>query len=79
MANLSDYFQREAYKPRYSIGDRVRGCYQGQPIVGTVGNDRRISLESGPEVTVHLDLPIQMPWGVKYVVLVRHQDIEPLL
>ena len=46
------------HKPVYTIGDRVRGIVNGIPISGTVGNDTLVSLEEGPYVLVHLDLPV---------------------
>jgi hypothetical protein len=37
----------------------VFGHYDNIPFVGTVGNDRLINEIDGPEITVHLDLPIK--------------------
>jgi hypothetical protein len=78
MANYREYFERVAYKPQYLIGDRVRGVYNKIPFVGTVGNDTVISLEEGPRVSVHLDLPMRLTEGVKSVIIVAHKDIKPL-
>jgi hypothetical protein len=60
------------------LGDRVSGVYQGVPFVGTVGNDRVVSLERGPEVIVQLDLPLILNNVTHNCVLVKHQDIKPL-
>lgn len=76
MASMADYFERQAYQHIYDMGDRVKGKYQGIPFFGTVGNDRLINHERGPEVTVHLDLPMQTEQGIRYVLLVKHADIE---
>ena len=65
------------YRPKYSIGDRVFGHYQKIPFIGSVGNDRQIN-ESGPEVTVHLDLPMKTKDGVRSIIVVKHKDIERL-
>jgi hypothetical protein len=78
MASYREYFERVAYKPRYLIGDRVKGVYNKIPFVGTVGNDTVISLEEGPRVSVHLDLPIKLTDSVKSVIIVKHKDIKPL-
>jgi hypothetical protein len=75
---LTEYFQRTGYQAQYHLGDRVSGVYQGVPFVGTVGNDRVVSLERGPEVVVHLDLPLTLNNVTHNCVLVKHQDIKPL-
>ena len=60
MGNQTEYFERIGYKPKYQIGDRVYGKYNKIPFVGTVGNDTVISEEKGPQVSVHLDLPMKI-------------------
>lgn len=78
MGSLTDYFNAShTYKPVYQIGDRVFGYYQKIPFVGSVGNDRVVS-ESGPEVTIHLDLPIKLDTKVCNIIVVRHKDIKRL-
>jgi hypothetical protein len=72
LGNLSDYFERrQLHKPVYNIGDRVRGIVNGTPISGTVGNDTLVSLEEGPFVIVHLDLPVNGATIMKC----KHKDI----
>ena len=71
MINLRDY------KAKYNLGDRVSGKWNKIPFVGSVGNDRVVS-ESGPEVTVHLDLPILQNGKTHCVLVVKHRDIRPL-
>jgi hypothetical protein len=78
MGNLADYFERNAYKPKYFLGDRVYGKFNGIPFIGTVGNDRVVSL-AGPEITVLLDLPIKYKDEVKNVIIVKHKDIKQVL
>jgi hypothetical protein len=78
MASYKEYFERVAYKPQYLIGDRVQGVYNKIPFRGSVGNDTVISLEEGPRVSVHLDLPMRLTEGVKSVIIVAHKDIRPL-
>jgi hypothetical protein len=78
MGNQTDYFERIGYKSTYSIGDRVFGHWNQIPFVGTVGNDRVVGL-SGPEITIHLDLPIRYNNEVKNFIIVKHQDIKQTL
>ena len=77
MGNQTDYFERIGYKAKYQIGDRVFGHWNKIPFVGTVGNDRVID-KTGPQVTIHLDLPIQFEQQVRNVIVVRHRDITKL-
>ena len=77
MGNQTDYFERIGYRARYQIGDRVFGHWNAIPFVGTVGNDRVID-KTGPQVTIHLDLPIQFEQQVRNVIVVRHRDITKL-
>jgi len=78
MGNLSDYFDREGYKSTWRIGDRVRGRWNRIPFVGTVGNDRLVSPAVGPQVTVHLDLPIQYQEQLVRMITVRPSDLKGL-
>ena len=77
MGTLSDYFARTAYQATFVIGDRVQGRWRGVPFVGSVGNDRLVNLDRGPEVTVHLDLPILLDGQTHNVILVPHGDVKP--
>ena len=78
MGNLSDYFERTAYKPKYQIGDRVFGYWNKIPFIGTVGNDTLVSEERGPQISIHLDLPISLTGQQFSVIIVKHKDIKPL-
>ena len=78
MGNQTDYFERIGYNPKYFIGDRVFGKFNGIPFIGTVGNDRVVS-NTGPEITIHLDLPIKHTDGVNCIIIVKHQDIKQIL
>jgi hypothetical protein len=77
MGNQTDYFNRIGYKPTYHIGDRVIGKWNKIPFVGTVGNDRLINHNDGPEITVHLDLPIKYRDRVYTFLIVKHKDVKP--
>ena len=78
MGNQTDYFERIGYRGKYQIGDRVFGHWNSIPFVGTVGNDRVID-KTGPQVTIHLDLPIKFEQQVRNVIVVQHKDITPLI
>lgn len=78
MGSQTDYFERIGYKPQYFIGDRVFGKWNKIPFIGTVGNDRVVSNE-GPEITIHLDLPIKYNNEVKTFIIVKHKDIKQTL
>lgn len=78
MGNLSDYFDREGYRATWRIGDRVRGRWNRIPFVGTVGNDRLVSPAVGPEVTVHLDLPVMYQGKLQRMVVVKPGDLKRL-
>jgi len=77
MSSMSEQFNERGYKPKYFIGDRVFGYWNEIPFVGSVGNDRKIN-DSGPEITIHLDLPIKYNDEIKRIVIVKHKDIAKL-
>lgn len=78
MGNLSDYFEKNAYKPKYTIGDRVFGHWNKIPFIGTVGNDTLISQLEGPRITINVDLPILHESKIYNIIVVKHKDIKPL-
>ena len=78
MGNQTDYFNKIGYKHTYDIGDRVIGKWHKIPFVGTVGNDRLINHVTGPEVTIHLDLPIKYQDKIYNFIIVKHKDIRRL-
>ncbi len=78
MGNQTDYFNEKGYKGTYSIGDRVFGKWNKIPFIGSVGNDRLVSEVTGPEVTVHLDLPLRIGETTHRVIIVKHKDIKLL-
>ena len=43
MASLAEYFEKNRYKPKYFLGDRVFGYWNKIPFIGTVGNDTVIA------------------------------------
>ena len=78
MGTQTDYFNKIGYKHTYDIGDRVFGHHNKIPFVGTVGNDRKINDIDGPEVTIHLDLPMQLKDRVTMFIIVKHKQIKRL-
>ena len=76
MGKLAEYFAANRYHGKYQIGDRVIGKWNKIPFVGTVGNDRLINELDGPEVTVHLDLPIMYKDQIYKYLTVKHRDIK---
>ncbi len=76
MPSLAEYFKNNRHKPVWDMGDRVFGYYKKIPFVGTVGNDRKINDVDGPEVTIHLDLPMQVDGKVLLFIIVKHKDIK---
>ena len=76
MGTQTDYFNRIGYTGKYQIGDRVIGKWNKIPFVGTVGNDRKINDIDGPEVTIHLDLPIKFKDKIHNFIIVKHKDIK---
>lgn len=78
MGTQTDYFNKIGYKHTYDIGDRVYGKYKKIPFVGSVGNDRLINHIDGPEVTIHLDLPMKVDDVIRHVIIVKHKDIKRL-
>jgi hypothetical protein len=78
MASVADYFEKNAYKPKYHIGDRVFGYYKKIPFIGSVGNDTVID-DTGPRISIHLDLPIRIDKFNYNVIIVKHKDIKQRL
>ena len=77
MGNQTEYFERIGYKPKYWIGDRVFGRWNKIPFIGTVGNDTVID-NTGPRISIHLDLPIKHEDTVRNIIIVMHKDISKL-
>ena len=78
MGRQSDWFIARGYKHTYDLGDRIKGKWNGIPFVGSVGNDRIVNETNGPEITVHLDLPIKYEDTVYNIIIVKHKDVVRL-
>lgn len=75
--NQTEYFNNIGYKHVYELGDRIIGKWNKIPFVGTVGNDRVID-DTGPQIVVHLDLPIRIDNVNHNVIIVKHKDVKRL-
>jgi len=78
MPNYAEYFEKNRYKAKYDIGDRVFGYYNKIPFVGTVGNDTLISEIEGPRISIFVDLPIKVDKEYRSIIIVKHKDIKRL-
>ena len=76
MPTLAEYFKSNRYSGKYNIGDRVIGKWNKIPFVGTVGNDTLINEIEGPQISVHLDLPIKYKDVIYNVLIVKHKDVK---
>jgi hypothetical protein len=80
MSTLTEQFEKNPYKPKYRIGDRVFGYYNKIPFVATVGNDRtKVGGDPNPEVVVHLDLPLKYKNVIYNLLILKHKDIKQKL
>jgi hypothetical protein len=79
MGNQTDYFNRIGYQSEYFLGDRVFGKWNKIPFIGTVGNDRKLNDLDGPEITIHLDLPIRFNNTIHNFIIVKHKDVKKLV
>jgi len=77
MGKQTEYFDSIGYRPTYWIGDRVFGRWNKIPFVGSVGNDTVID-NTGPRISIHLDLPIKFEDQIHNIIVVRHKDISKL-
>lgn len=77
MGKQTEYFDSIGYRPTYWIGDRVFGRWNKIPFVGSVGNDTVID-NTGPRISIHLDLPIKFEDQIHNIIVVRHKDIVKL-
>lgn len=75
--NQTEYFNKIGYKHVYELGDRIIGKWNKIPFIGTVGNDRVID-DTGPQIVVHLDLPIKIDNKIHNVIIVKHKDVKRL-
>jgi hypothetical protein len=76
MPSLSEYFKENRYQPKWFIGDRVEGKWNGIPFVGSVGNDGLVSELEGPKVSIHVDLPILYEGKIYNIIFTKPKDLK---
>ena len=76
--NLAEYFEKNRYKAKYEIGDRIFGYWNNIPFIGTVGNDTVINELVGPQLSVHLDLPICYEKVIYTVIIAKHKEFKKI-
>ena len=78
MASLTEYFEKNTYKPEYEWGTRVFGRWNKIPFIGTIYTDTLISNEQGPRLSIHLDLPIMFQNKVYNIIVDTHESFKGL-
>lgn len=78
MVTQADYFEKHAHKAKYEFMARVEGKYKNIPFVGSVGNDTLLSLEVGPVLHIHLDLPMKVGDETINHLFCTHEEIKGL-
>jgi hypothetical protein len=78
MASLSEYFEKNRYKPKYEFMARVTGMHGKIRWIGSVGNDTVISEVRGPELHIHLDLPLKIDGVYTNVLICKHKGVSRL-
>jgi len=78
MASLAEYFDKNRYKPKYEFMARVTGMYGKIRWIGSVGNDTVISELRGPELHIHLDLPLKIDGKYTSVLVCTHKGVTRL-
>lgn len=78
MASLSEYFEKNRYKPKYEFMARVTGMHGKVRWIGSVGNDTVISEERGPELHILLDLPLKIDGEYRNILVTKHKGVTRL-
>ena len=79
MPSLKEYFDKNRYQPKFEFMARVTGVYKGIRWIGSVGNDTVISEERGPELHIHLDLPLKIDGKYTYILVTKHKGVKRLV
>jgi hypothetical protein len=78
MASLAEYFEKNRYKPKFEFMARVTGMYGKIRWIGSVGNDTVISELRGPELHIHLDLPLKINNKYTTILITTHKGVTRL-
>lgn len=76
---LSEEYAKFIPKPKYEFGTRVFGYYKNIPFIGTTGADNLTSELLGPQVSILLDLPMNIDGKQLSVIRVSYSDIKSVL
>ena len=76
MASLQNYFTETRKKPKFKIGDRVKGEYSGIPIRGTVLNSGSIKENQVILTSVFLDLPIPINGIYRSIITIEEKKLK---
>ena len=76
--NLADYFEKHRYKPKYEFMARVTGMHGKIRWIGSVGNDTVINEQRGPELHIHLDLPLKIDNRYTSMLVCTHKGVTRL-
>jgi hypothetical protein len=79
MVSVAEYFAANRYTGKFQIGDRVFGHWNKIPFMGSVGNDSVVNEEIGPQVSIHLDLPIMYEGKIRNIIHVKPKAIKKLI
>jgi hypothetical protein len=79
MASLAEYFEKNRYKPKYEFMARVTGMHGKIRWIGSVGNDTVISELRGPELHIHLDLPLKIDGEYTHHFFTKHKGVTRLV
>lgn len=74
--NLTEYFKKNTYVPKYEIGARIYGTWNKIPFIGTISNDTYINPDVGPELHIHLDLPLKYKGVYHNILAVSHRQVK---
>lgn len=78
MTLLSEYFAENRYIPKYHLGDRVRGVWNGVPFTGSVAIDTKVYENKQPSVMVFSDLPLQYDNATYTLLQCTHDQLSPI-
>jgi hypothetical protein len=76
--NQAEYFLKNCYVAKYEFGERIFGYWNKIPFVGTIGNDTVINETIGPQLSIHLDLPIRYENTTYGVIVAKHTDFKKI-
>lgn len=79
MQLLAKHFLDNRPRPKFEMGTRVFGYHQKQPFIGTTGADNLRDTNIGPQVSILLDLPVQINGIRTSVIRVSYSEIKSVL